>query len=63
LGAELVLIGDESPLGHQFVAGFGGVGAFLRYHSEFIGVAHSFDDELKEELDEKNSESDEEYTW
>lgn len=30
-GAELIFVTDQSPEGSQFVAGFGGIGAFLRF--------------------------------
>lgn len=50
-GAELVLVSDQSEAGTQFVRGFGGVGAILRYaadltnyEAEVAAMADDFDD-------------------
>lgn len=49
-GAELVFVTDQSPEGSQFVAGFGGIGAFLRFaitmdhHHNYEDDADSMED-------------------
>jgi len=55
-GAELELISNQTDLGAQFVKGFGGLGGLMRYQSELPSTAY----DLQEEKDE---ESEYEYTW
>eukprot|EP01111_Echinosteliopsis_oligospora_P014148 TRINITY_DN5266_c0_g1_i4.p1 TRINITY_DN5266_c0_g1~~TRINITY_DN5266_c0_g1_i4.p1 ORF type:complete len:215 (-),score=61.00 TRINITY_DN5266_c0_g1_i4:74-718(-) len=50
-GAEVKLVTGASPEGHQFCAGFGGLGAFLRYPVEI---------EEEEEIEDDSREYDEE---
>jgi len=59
-GAEISLITGQSPSGSQFVAGFGGVGALLRY--SFDLAEEAMDDDAKKK---KGKESDEEdsFEW
>jgi len=50
-GAQLEFITDRSQEGTQFVRGFGGLGAFLRYQ---VDMAHlnAGEEELDEEWDD-----------
>lgn len=46
-GANLEFVSDRSGEGNQFVKGFGGIGAILRYKVNFEQLAdHSDDDEF-----------------
>ncbi|WEW56282.1 translation termination factor eRF1 [Emydomyces testavorans] len=44
-GATLEFVSDKSTEGHQFVRGFGGIGALLRYKVNFEQLADFSDDE------------------
>ncbi|KAI7269758.1 hypothetical protein KC335_g6158 [Hortaea werneckii] len=44
-GAQLEFVSDRSSEGNQFVRGFGGVGAILRYRLNFEQLAELEDDD------------------
>ena len=44
-GAKLEFVSDRSSEGNQFVRGFGGIGAILRYKLNFEQLAEYSDDE------------------
>lgn len=44
-GAELEFVSDRSSEGNQFVKGFGGIGAILRYKVNFEQLADYSDDD------------------
>jgi len=48
-GANLEFISDKSTEGAQFVAGFGGIGAMLRYKVNFEQLLDESDDEFVDE--------------
>lgn len=48
-GAELIYVTDQSPEGSQFVAGFGGIAAFLRFQVD-IEQQYYFDDEEEDDM-------------
>lgn len=49
-GAKLELITDTSELGCQFVNGFGGIGAILRYKVQMPGEWDADDEDEEEEF-------------
>ncbi|CAG2102402.1 unnamed protein product [Medioppia subpectinata] len=51
-GAILEIVSDSSQEGSQFVKGFGGIGAILRYAVNFQAIDDAIDEELYEELQE-----------
>jgi len=51
-GASISLVSGHTPAGSQFIAGFGGLGALLRYHVEMI-----------EEDKEEREEDAEDFEW
>lgn len=51
-GATLEFITDKSSEGAQFVSGFGGVGALLRYKVNFEQLAEDSDDEYYDDSDD-----------
>ena len=51
-GATLEFITDKSSEGAQFVSGFGGVGALLRYKVNFEQLVEDSDDEYYDDSDD-----------
>ncbi|KAJ5790316.1 Peptide chain release factor eRF1/aRF1 [Penicillium psychrosexuale] len=57
-GANLEFVSDRSGEGNQFVKGFGGIGAILRYKVNFEQLAdHSDDDEFYDESEDERPEA------
>ncbi|KAJ5081390.1 hypothetical protein NUU61_009654, partial [Penicillium alfredii] len=57
-GANLEFISDRSSEGNQFVKGFGGIGAILRYKVNFEQLAdYSDDDEFYDESEDERPEA------
>lgn len=50
-GATLEFVSDRSSEGNQFVRGFGGIGAMLRYKVNFEQLAEESDDEYYDGMD------------
>ena len=45
-GAKIELITDKTQEGFQFVKGFGGIGAMLRYKIDIDEIANDFDENV-----------------
>ncbi|KAJ2069019.1 Eukaryotic peptide chain release factor subunit 1 [Coemansia sp. S2] len=58
-GAQLELVTDCSTLGSQFVKGFGGIGALLRYKMDMAQLDENEDNDMYYDLDEEVEEDNE----